>query len=58
MASDRVRFSTTLDSELLEKFKEEAAKEKRNINDILEELIEEYLKSIVQTESFEYQHEH
>jgi len=58
MASDRVRFSTTLDSELLEKFKEEAAKEKRNINDILEELIEEYLKGIVQTESFEYQHEH
>jgi metal-responsive CopG/Arc/MetJ family transcriptional regulator len=56
--ADKVRFSTTVNSELLEKFKEEAAKEGSNINDILEELIEEYLKRIVQTESFEYQHEH
>ncbi len=40
----RENFTTTLDSELLEKLRIQAIKEKRNINDILEQLIREYLK--------------
>lgn len=40
----RENFTTTLDSELLERLRIQAIKEKRNINDILEQLINEYLK--------------
>lgn len=40
----RENFTTTLNSELLEKLRIQAIKEKRNINDILEQLIKEYLQ--------------
>ncbi len=40
----RINFTTTLDSELLERLRIKAIKEKRNINDILEELINQYLQ--------------
>lgn len=40
----KVRFSTTLEEALLEKLKIQAIKERRDVNDILEELIKEYLK--------------
>ena len=40
------KFTTNLDNQLLQALKEQAAKEKRNINTILEELITIYLKYI------------
>ena len=40
----RVRYSTTLDDALLEKLKIRAIKEKKRINDLLEEAIKDYLK--------------
>lgn len=40
----RVNFSTTLEKELIEKLKIEAIKKSKNVNDILEELIRNYLK--------------
>ena len=40
----RSNFSTTLEKELIDKLKIQAIKESRNVNDILEELIREYLK--------------
>ena len=40
----RVKFTTSLDSVLLEKIKIQAVKEKTNVNKILEKLIEQYLK--------------
>ena len=40
----RVRYSTTLDDDLLEKLKIRAIKEKKRINDLLEEAIKDYLK--------------
>ncbi len=40
----RVRFVTTIEEELIHQIKIAAAKEQRNVNDILEELIQEYLK--------------
>jgi len=39
----RVKFTTTLDSELLEKIKIRAIKEKTDVSKILETLIEKYL---------------
>lgn len=39
----RVNFSTTLEKELIEKLKIEAIKKSKNVNDILEELIRNYL---------------
>lgn len=41
---NRVQFQTTFDKELLERLKGRAKKERRNVNAILEYLIEEYLK--------------
>ena len=40
----RVRFVTTLEEKLIYKIKVKAAKEQKNVNDILEKLITEYLK--------------
>jgi hypothetical protein len=40
----RVSFTTTLEKELIDKLKIEAIKQGLNVNDILELLIEEYLK--------------
>jgi len=40
----RIQFQTTFDKELLERLKDRAKKERRNVNAILEYLIEEYLK--------------
>lgn len=37
------KFTTTIDSELLEKIKIQAIKEKRSVSDLLEELIRKYL---------------
>ena len=38
------KFTTTLNSELVEKIKIQSIKEKRSVSNILEELIIEYLK--------------
>lgn len=38
------KFTTTIDSELLEKIKIQAIKEKRSVSDLLEELITKYLE--------------
>ena len=40
----RVKFTTTLDSEILKKLKIQAVKEKTDVSKILEKLITEYLK--------------
>lgn len=40
----RIGFKTTLEQELIEQLKIEAVKQKVNVNDILEKLIEKYLK--------------
>lgn len=40
------KFTTTIDSELLEKIKIQAIKEKRSVSDLLEELITKYLEEI------------
>lgn len=40
------KFTTTIDSELLEKVKIQAIKEKRSVSDILEELIKKYLSTV------------
>lgn len=40
------KFTTTIDSELLEKIKIQAIKEKRSVSDLLEELITKYLEGI------------
>lgn len=37
------KFTTTVDTELLEKIKIQAIKEKRSVSDLLEELIRRYL---------------
>lgn len=44
------KFTTTVDSELLEKIKIQAVMEKRSVSDILEELISSYLESKIPTE--------
>lgn len=41
---DKSKFTTTLNSELLQKIKIQAIKENRSVSDILEELISAYLK--------------
>lgn len=38
-------FTLRLDEELIERIKIQAIKEKRNVNDIVEELLEDYLKA-------------
>lgn len=40
------RYTTTIDSELLEKIKIQAIKEKRSVSDLLEELIKKYFEEI------------
>ena len=40
----KVRFTTTINEELLKKIKVKAVKEGKNVNEIMEELFEEYLK--------------
>ena len=40
------KFTTTIDSELLEKIKIQSIKEKRSVSDLLEELITKYLEEI------------
>jgi predicted HicB family RNase H-like nuclease len=40
----RVGFTTTLEEKLIAEIKIEAIKQGKNVNDILEELIEKYLK--------------
>lgn len=40
------KFTTTINSELLEKIKIQAIKEKRSVSDMLEEMIEKYLKQV------------
>jgi len=42
----RVKFTTTLDSELLEKVKIQAIKEKTDVSKIFERLIEQYLNEV------------
>lgn len=42
MGDNRIRFATTISQDLLKWLKVQAAKEGRNANDILEELIEKY----------------
>ena len=41
---ERVKFTTNIDEELLKKIKVRAIKEGKNVNEIIEELFEEYLK--------------
>ncbi len=38
------KFTTTIDSELLERIKIQAIREKRSVSDLLEELITKYLE--------------
>lgn len=40
------KFTTTIDSELLERIKIQAIREKRSVSDLLEELITKYLEEI------------
>lgn len=40
----KVKFTTTVDVELLEKIKIQSIKEKRSVSEILEKLITEYLE--------------
>lgn len=40
----KVRFTTTVDEELLKKIKVRAIEEGKNVNEIIEELLQEYLK--------------
>lgn len=40
----KVRFTTTINEELLKKIKVKAVEEGKNVNEIMEELFEEYLK--------------
>lgn len=40
----KVRFTTTIDEELLKKIKVRAIEEGKNVNEIIEELLQEYLK--------------
>ena len=40
----KVRFTTTIDEELLKKIKVKAIEEGKNVNEIIEELLRKYLK--------------
>lgn len=40
------KFTTTLDSDILEQIKIQAIKEKRSVSDLLEEFIKKYLEEI------------
>ena len=40
----KVRFTTTINEELLKKIKVRAIEEGKNVNEIIEELLQEYLK--------------
>ena len=40
----KVRFTTTIDEELLKKIKVNAIEEGKNVNEIIEELLRKYLK--------------
>lgn len=40
------KFTTTVDEELLEQIKIQSIKEKRSVSDLLEELIQDYLKKV------------
>ena len=40
------KFTTTIDSELLEEIKIQAIREKRSVSDMLEEMIRRYLENI------------
>lgn len=40
----KVKFTTTIDEELLKKIKIKSIEEGKNVNEIIEELFEEYLK--------------
>lgn len=42
---ERVKFTTNIDEELLKKIKIKAIKEGRNVNEIIEELLEKYLSN-------------
>lgn len=42
----RVKFTTTLNEQLLEALRIQAVKEKKSVNKILERLIEQYLKTL------------
>ena len=40
----KVKFTTTIDEELLKKIKVRAIQEGKNVNEIIEELLKKYLK--------------
>jgi len=40
----KVKFTTTVDEELLKKIKVRAIEEGKNVNEIIEKLLQEYLK--------------
>lgn len=40
----KVKFTTTIDEELLKKIKVKSIEEGKNVNEIIEELLREYLK--------------
>lgn len=42
----RVKFTTNIDEELLKRIKIKAIKEGRNVNEIIEELLEKYLSQM------------
>lgn len=45
-ATNRTRFQTTLDAKLIKKLKVIAIEQEKNVNDILDSLIADYLKSL------------